>query len=978
MHNVLRIARKELAVFFASPAAFIFMAAFLAVTLFLFFWVDRFFARNIADVRPLFEWMPVLMIFIVSAITMRMWSEERRAGTLEFLLTSPVAPLQLVLGKFLACLALVAIALALTLPLPITVSMIGRLDWGPVAGGYLAALALASAYISIGLFVSARSDNQVISLIVSTLICGAFYLLGSNTLTSLTGNEGGELLRQLGAGSRFESIARGVIDLRDLYYYLSIFGVFLVLNLYVLESLRWSSQGRAPQHRRWRMVAALTVANLVAVNLWLGQLPAARADLTAGHIYSISDETRSYLGQLQEPLLIRGYFSAQTHPLLAPLVPRLRDLLKEYEIAGQGKVRVEFVDPMQNAALEAEANKQYGIQPVPFQTSSKYQASVTNSYFNILVKYGDEYTTLGFRDLIEVKERGDGDSELDVNLRNPEYTITRAIKKVLNGYRGSGDVLAGLPQPVTLEAYISAKNLPEPLAKLKTALQELIKDYQSKTPGKLDAKIVDPDADGGQIAKTLQDEYGLEPLSVGLLNPKRFWFHLILKSGDKTEQIQLPEQLDKDGLKRNIDAELKRFTPGALRTVALYTPPAQQPMPQLGIPGSSGPSFDLLQQKLQENTLVDATQLKDGRVPERADILFVASPQQLDQKQLFAVDQFLMKGGTVIVAISPYQPSLRGNLDVTKTPSGLEDWLAFQGVKVGDSMVLDRQNASFPIPSERDVGGGIKVRQIRLMDYPFFADIRSDGLAQGAAPSAGTQQLTLSWASPLTIDADKVGKKRKIVDLIQSSPHSWTAKTTNVVPDFKAHPDTGFPPADKQGRQLLGAMMEGEFTSFFAGKPSPLAKDAAEPKPDAKADAKPDDAAKTAAADAKPSITGVISRSPESARLIVIGSGTFLSDDVLQLASSVDRTQYLAPLDFAQNLVDWSLEDRGLLALRSRGGQFSRTLAPMQSGGQMFWEYLNYALALAGLALVYIVRRALRLGAQRRYLNMLGIAEART
>jgi ABC-2 type transport system permease protein len=145
MGNVLRIARKELAAFFASPAAFIFMAAFLAVTFFLFFWVDRFFARNIADVRPLFEWMPVLMIFFVSAVTMRMWSEERRAGTLEFLLTSPVDPLHLVLGKFLTCLALVAIALALTLPLSFTVSMMGRLDWGPVAGGYLAALALPSA-----------------------------------------------------------------------------------------------------------------------------------------------------------------------------------------------------------------------------------------------------------------------------------------------------------------------------------------------------------------------------------------------------------------------------------------------------------------------------------------------------------------------------------------------------------------------------------------------------------------------------------------------------------------------------------------------------------------------------------------------------------------------------------------------------------------------------------------------------------------
>ena len=143
--SVTKLAQKEIASFFSSPVAFIFFAAFLLVTLFIFFWVETFFARNIADVRPLFEWMPVLMIFLVASLTMRMWSEERRAGTLEFLLTQPVAPLHFVLGKFFACLTLVATALLLTLPLPVTVSLLGDLDWGPVCGAYLATLLLAAA-----------------------------------------------------------------------------------------------------------------------------------------------------------------------------------------------------------------------------------------------------------------------------------------------------------------------------------------------------------------------------------------------------------------------------------------------------------------------------------------------------------------------------------------------------------------------------------------------------------------------------------------------------------------------------------------------------------------------------------------------------------------------------------------------------------------------------------------------------------------
>ncbi len=143
--------------------------------------------------------MPVLLIFLVAALTMRQWSEEERSGTLEMLLTLPVQPARLVLGKFLAVLALVAVALALTLPLAISVSRLGNLDWGPVIGGYLAALLMAGAYAAIGLFVLSRTDNQIVALIVTVLLGGLFYVSG--------------------AGSRFESIERGVVDVRDLLSY---------------------------------------------------------------------------------------------------------------------------------------------------------------------------------------------------------------------------------------------------------------------------------------------------------------------------------------------------------------------------------------------------------------------------------------------------------------------------------------------------------------------------------------------------------------------------------------------------------------------------------------------------------------------------------------------------------------------------------------------------------------------------------------
>src|SRR5690606_14686116 len=143
--------------------------------------------------------------------------------------------------------------------------------------------------------------------------------------------------------------------------------------------------------------------------------------------------------QLQEPLLLRGYFSAKTHPLLSPLVPQLRDLMQEYAIAGKGRVQVEFVDPVTNPELEDEANQQFGIEPVPFQVADRYQSSIVSSYFNVLVKYGDQYQVLGFSDLIEVRS-GSAGTEIEVQLRNPEHDLTRAIRKVLGSYQSGGNL----------------------------------------------------------------------------------------------------------------------------------------------------------------------------------------------------------------------------------------------------------------------------------------------------------------------------------------------------------------------------------------------------------------------------------------------------------------------------------------------------------------------------------------------------------
>ena len=970
MDNILRIARKEVAGFFSSPIAFIFLGSFLAVVLFTFFWVETFFARNIADVRPLFEWMPLLLIFLVAAVTMRMWSEERRSGTLEFLLTAPVRSYQMVLGKFIACLGLVAVALLLTLPLPLTVSLLGPLDWGPVFGGYLASLFLAAAYAAIGLFISARSANQIVSLILTASVGGFFYLLGTDALTGLFGNRASEYLKLLGSGSRFDSVTRGVIDLRDLYYYLSLVGTFLSLNILALEQLRWAGNAINANHRRWALVTALFVANFLATNLWLAPVGWMRADLTQGNIYSISEATRSYLAQLREPMLIRGYFSAKTHPLLAPLVPRLRDLLKEYAVAGEGRVRVEFIDPLEHPELEREANEKYGIKSVPFQFASKYQASIVNSYFNILIQYGDQFEVLGFRDLIEVKARSE--VGIDVELRNPEYDLTQSIKKVLYAYQGAGELFENIPHSVIFKGYISVdEKLPEFLKTFRKELDTVLSELEKRSGGKLDISIRDPDAKDGILAKQLKSEFGFRPMATSLLDTNTFWFHMTLEGDGRVIQVPLPAQFDKSGLERGIQAALKRFSRGFLKTVALHTP---VPTPTMfGAPGR-GKRFTWLRNTLSEEHNISATDLKSGRVPDEADLLLLASPDKLDEKQLFAVDQFLMRGGTVVIATSPFAIESLGTLTARKQDSDLIDWLTHNGIKLQEQMVLDPQNASFPIPVNRRIAG-FEFRETRMVNYPYFSDIRGDGIVQEGGLTEGVNQVTMTWPSPISLD-EKKNKGRKVFRLLESSDQAWASDNMGIQPDYKAHGKLGFPVGDQPGKQLLAVAVEGRFDSYFKDKPSPLVakEEAGDGSGESEKGEEKDDPKESADKKKEPVITRVINRSPESARIILFASSSFLTDNMLNLATSGLGTRYLNPVQLVENAVDWSLEDRDLLAIRGRA-HFSRTLNPMDESSKMFWEYLNYGLAMFGLLLIGLIRRHTNKRAAFRYAAILGTAE---
>ncbi|MBW2194546.1 MAG: ABC transporter permease subunit [Deltaproteobacteria bacterium] len=218
MGQVIHIFKKEFMAYFVSPIAYIVISIFLLITGWLFF--TTFFLNNQANLRNFFALLPIIFSFVVPAITMRLFSEELNVGSYETLLTMPVTLRDVVAGKFLAALAFVITMLVPTVSYPITVSFLGRLDWGPVAGGYIGAILLGAAFCSIGLFASSLTRNQIIAFIIAVAICFVLTLIDKMLFflpRSLLG-----FFEYLGADFHFENISKGIIDSRDILYFLSV------------------------------------------------------------------------------------------------------------------------------------------------------------------------------------------------------------------------------------------------------------------------------------------------------------------------------------------------------------------------------------------------------------------------------------------------------------------------------------------------------------------------------------------------------------------------------------------------------------------------------------------------------------------------------------------------------------------------------------------------------------------------------------
>jgi ABC-2 type transport system permease protein len=233
MRNTGPIFKRELAGYFNSPIAYIFITVFLGLSSWLFF--KGFFVMGQASMRMFFGVLPWMFLFFIPAITMRLWAEERKVGTMELLMTFPVTDTEAVLGKYLASLAFLGVSLALSLVIPVFVAILGDPDPGQVVGGYVGAVLMGGAFLAIGLFISSLTENQIVAFIISVVVTFGLFILGEDFVLFGLPDKLVPVFSFIGLGGHYDSISRGVMDSRDIIYYLSIIVFFLYLNVKSIE-----------------------------------------------------------------------------------------------------------------------------------------------------------------------------------------------------------------------------------------------------------------------------------------------------------------------------------------------------------------------------------------------------------------------------------------------------------------------------------------------------------------------------------------------------------------------------------------------------------------------------------------------------------------------------------------------------------------------------------------------------------------------
>ena len=415
MRPVWTIARRELKALFDQPTAYILLVVFTAVNGFLCFrQLDLY---GVASLRPMFDFLPWVLLLLVPAVTMRALAEDARSGTLEVVLAQPITELELLLGKYVGQVLFLWLALAITLTIPLGLVLGTAPQLGIVVAQYVGAALLILGLGGVGVWASSATRNQITAFILAVTVMFALILVGLDPLIVGLPASLGAIAASLGVLSHFSSIGRGVIDLRDAVYFVTLAVLFLVFAYFALESRRVTPHGEAL--RRLRLGTVFLAVATIVVNLF-GRHIGGRVDLTPGNSFTLSRATRQLLRTLPDLVTLKLFASAALPPEVAFLKRDVDDLLNDYRAAGRGKVKLVIADPASDSAAMKEA-RTLGIPPVQFNVLGQAELQVKEGYLGLAIRHADGVKTIPF-----VQQSNDLEYRLTSDIRaltHPEKTV---------------------------------------------------------------------------------------------------------------------------------------------------------------------------------------------------------------------------------------------------------------------------------------------------------------------------------------------------------------------------------------------------------------------------------------------------------------------------------------------------------------------------------------------------------------------------
>ena len=429
---LIALIRKELKGYFDQPTGYILMVVFVT-------WLSYGFFRSTFDtfeasLRPMFTTeltperlsLPWLLALFVPASTMRLIAEEQRDGTLETLLTQPIRGWIVLLAKFLSGFIFTGVAIFATIGIPIALSTVGNMDQGAIIAQYVGSLFLAASFVSIGLFTSSITQNQIVAFIVGFFVILIMMSAGLDRVAVTVPAEVASLLQTLSPTTHFSSIARGVIDLRDILYFVALISTFLSATYLMIRSKSLSHV--SPQYRNLQVgVAAFIVLSLLVG--WFGSSIGGRLDLTEDKVFSLSKGTNQILSRLDDVLTVKLYESKDPPPQLALVTRDVNDFLEDFAARSDGKVKLvhKYPDEDEDVALEAQLA---GVPPAQFNVFGQTEISTKLGYLGLTMTHAEQ------REVIQYIPSVDG---FEYRLATAAYRMLQQDRKTVAFLAGHGE-----------------------------------------------------------------------------------------------------------------------------------------------------------------------------------------------------------------------------------------------------------------------------------------------------------------------------------------------------------------------------------------------------------------------------------------------------------------------------------------------------------------------------------------------------------